>query len=218
VILALPVIEVQKLQLPITQRIGIMGMFGFGIFVCVASVVVLVYSIQFDTSSIEMPWNVSPIIIWATVEVNLAIVSGMCRLLLRVASLLNHPAACLPMLRPIYLIVVRRPLTKNSSSGSRYNPNSQPTSHKLATLTTHKEIDKSESDSTHQLAGGARAGSISSDSSYDGHGNTTVIVGSADERMGGVQTRTGRRGSGSELQNLGGIVVTTEMGISVSKA
>lgn len=218
VILALPVIEVQKLHLPISQRIGIMGMFGFGIFVCIASVVVLVYSIQYDTASPEMPWNVAPIIIWATVEVNLAIVSGMCSLLLRVALLLNT-AACLPMLRPIWLVVVRRPLTKNSSSyGSRYNPNSQPTtSHKLATLTIHNEVDKSESDSTHQLAGAARAGSISSDSSFDGHGNTTVIVGSADDRAGGVQTRTGRRGSANELQDLGGIVVTTEMGVSISK-
>lgn len=54
-----------------------MAMFLFGIFVCVASVVVLVYSLQYDTSSREMPLNVAHIIIWATVEVNLAIVSGM---------------------------------------------------------------------------------------------------------------------------------------------
>lgn len=76
VILALPVIEVQKLRLPLSQRLGIMGMFMFGIFVCIASVVVLVYSIHYDTKSVEMPWNIAPIIIWATVEVNLAIVSG----------------------------------------------------------------------------------------------------------------------------------------------
>lgn len=76
VILALPVIEVQKLHLPMAQRLGIMGMFLFGIFVCIASIVVLVYSLQFDTASIEMPFNIVNIIIWATVEVNLAIMSG----------------------------------------------------------------------------------------------------------------------------------------------
>jgi hypothetical protein len=75
-ILALPVFEVRKLQLPLSQRIAIMAMFGFGIFVCVASVVVMVLSVRYDSSSVEMPWHVAPIIIWATAEVNLAIVSG----------------------------------------------------------------------------------------------------------------------------------------------
>lgn len=75
-ILVLPVIEVQKLKLPLSQRLGISGMFLFGIFVCVASIVVLYYSIRYDADDIEMPYNIAPIIIWATVEVNLAIVSG----------------------------------------------------------------------------------------------------------------------------------------------
>ena len=75
-ILVLPILQVRKLKLRLSQRLGIMGMFGFGIFVCVASIVVLVESIMYDTSSPEMPWNVSPIIIWATAEVNLAVVSG----------------------------------------------------------------------------------------------------------------------------------------------
>ena len=51
-------------------------MFCFGVFVCVASVVVMVLSMGYDAKSVEMPWNIAPIIIWATVEVNLAIVSG----------------------------------------------------------------------------------------------------------------------------------------------
>jgi hypothetical protein len=75
-ILALPAIEVQKLRLPMTQKLGIMGMFMFGIFVCVASVVVIAYSKQYDATAGDMQWNIAPIIIWATVEVNLAIVSG----------------------------------------------------------------------------------------------------------------------------------------------
>lgn len=44
--------------------------------VCIASIVVVAYSITYDTSSPEVSWNVAPIMIWASVEVNLAIVSG----------------------------------------------------------------------------------------------------------------------------------------------
>jgi hypothetical protein len=53
-----------------------MAMFGFGIFVCVASVLVIILSLWFNAKDTELPWGVTPIIIWATVEVNLAIVSG----------------------------------------------------------------------------------------------------------------------------------------------
>lgn len=79
IILALPIIEVRKLQLPLSQRLGIMAMFGFGVFVCVASIIVMVLSIGYDATSVEMPWHVAPIIIWATAEVNLAIVSSTFR-------------------------------------------------------------------------------------------------------------------------------------------
>ena len=48
--------------------------------VCVASIVVMDESVRFDTSSVEMPFNIAGIMIWASVEVNLAIVSGMSRL------------------------------------------------------------------------------------------------------------------------------------------
>lgn len=44
--------------------------------VCVASIVVLVESIKFNPLSTEMPLEISAIMIWATVEVNFAIVSG----------------------------------------------------------------------------------------------------------------------------------------------
>lgn len=76
-ILALPIVQVQKLQLPPAQRIGIIAMFMFGIFVCVASIVVLVLSLSFDPKDDEVPWNIALLFSWATAEVNLAIVSGM---------------------------------------------------------------------------------------------------------------------------------------------
>ncbi|KAF2734409.1 hypothetical protein EJ04DRAFT_437201 [Polyplosphaeria fusca] len=212
-ILALPIIELYRLKLPLTQRLGVMAMFLFGIFVCVASVVVLVYSIQYDTLSKEMPWNIAPIIIWANVEVNLAIVS-----------------ACLPMLRPIYLLILRRPLTKSSSAGSHFqSPGRSYSAHKLTNMTVTKTAEFDESDSTRQLAAtsGARDGSISSSLDYNGqqgddkdrkgkereeHGMTTVVVGSADDKKLGA-----RRGSKVGEGWGQGILVTNEMSVRVSK-
>ncbi|KAF2649777.1 hypothetical protein K491DRAFT_610129 [Lophiostoma macrostomum CBS 122681] len=203
-ILALPVIEVQKLHLPIAQKLGIIGMFMFGIFVCVASVVVLVYSKQYDAMAGDMQWNIAPIIIWATVEVNLAIVS-----------------ACLPMLRPIYLLMRRRPLNKVSSSGSRYQANSHPvhsTTHKMVSLTVRPSFDKDSSESTHQLAG-AREGSISSSEGYGddvAHGNHTVITGSAEE--GRKSEAVDRERQNERDRVMGGITVTSETSVRVDRA
>ena len=45
--------------------------------VCVASIVVLVESALFNPQTEELPKDNAAIMIWATVEVNLAIVSGM---------------------------------------------------------------------------------------------------------------------------------------------
>ncbi|KAF2799182.1 hypothetical protein K505DRAFT_295128 [Melanomma pulvis-pyrius CBS 109.77] len=205
-ILALPVIEVYKLYLPLYQRLGIMSMFLFGIFVCVASIVVLVYSFFYDTSSLEMPWNITPIIIWATVEVNLAIVS-----------------ACLPTLRPIFLIIIGQSLPKspsvNTYNASRSHKKSF-SGHRLATLTTHKDLDRSDTDSMHQLAKvPTRNESISSLSDYNsgGHGiTTTVAAGSLEDGERLVLEEAGEGGR-KGLEGLGGIVVSREMSVRISK-
>ncbi|CAH0056333.1 unnamed protein product [Clonostachys solani] len=84
-ILALPVVEVKNLRLRLGQKIAVIGVFMFGILVCVASIGVLIESSKFDPNSPEMPLEISPIIIWATMEVNLAIV-----------------CSCLPLMRPIF--------------------------------------------------------------------------------------------------------------------
>lgn len=44
--------------------------------VCIASIVVLVESALFNPQTKELPKDIAAIMIWATVEVNLAIVSG----------------------------------------------------------------------------------------------------------------------------------------------
>ncbi|EXL66852.1 hypothetical protein FOPG_16996 [Fusarium oxysporum f. sp. conglutinans race 2 54008] len=74
-ILALPVLQVMNLHLKAGQKIAVIALFMFGILVCVASIVVLAESLKFDPSSDEMPLDIAPIMIWATVEANLAIVS-----------------------------------------------------------------------------------------------------------------------------------------------
>lgn len=137
------------------------------------------------------------------------------------------------MLRPIYLIVLGRPLTKASNSnsyGNSYHQGSRsfPTAHKLATLTTHKELDPSETESTRQLA--TREGSVSSHSEYErgGHGNMTVVVGPAEDKndQDGIgrsksaatfkssRTKASKTNEGeNDWSAMGGIVVTNEMSI-----
>jgi hypothetical protein len=189
-----------------------MSMFCSGIFVCIASVVVIIHSYSYDTTSPEMPWNIAPIIVWATVEVNMAVIS-----------------ACLPMLRPIFLIVIGRPLTKNSSYPSKsYGKSHHPQSslgHKLKTITTHEEIDKSETSSAHQLAGDAtRNDSARSMSACErGHGHSaSVVVGSLGDSAGDFMqiSEDNPRGEGNwrGLEGLGGILVSRETRIDVSKA
>ncbi|KAF4472154.1 integral membrane pth11 [Fusarium albosuccineum] len=75
-ILILPIMQIRKLQLPTLQKLGVMVMFTFGILICVAAMVIIVASTQFDNTSEDMTWNLCTIVIWATVEVNLVTVSG----------------------------------------------------------------------------------------------------------------------------------------------
>ncbi|KAH7309622.1 hypothetical protein B0I35DRAFT_84541 [Stachybotrys elegans] len=132
IILALPVIEIRNLQLRTSQKIGVIGLFMFGIWVCVASVIVIVASAKYDTSSPEMNVEILQIIIWANVEVNFAIVS-----------------ACLPMVRPVFLYFL---------GGERFNSDSHSEplvamSHKGIKLgdTKHKRTMQ-DNDSTDRLA------------------------------------------------------------------
>ncbi|KAF2713879.1 hypothetical protein K504DRAFT_450515 [Pleomassaria siparia CBS 279.74] len=208
VLLALPGIEVYKLYLPLYQRLGTMSMFLFGMFVCVASILVLIHSFSFDNTSLEMAWDVAPIIIWASVEINLAIV-----------------AACLPMLQPIVLIALGYPPTKKNTSTNYYaTPRTYPhayprsRSHKLGRICTHSKLRNASVDSTQRLAsaGCTRNDSISSVTNFDfwGQGiNTTVEVGSPGFYRGDLSIETSEGGG----WGLGGIVVSRELRISISE-
>ncbi|CAI6015678.1 unnamed protein product [Clonostachys chloroleuca] len=75
-ILLLPIIPVRHLRLRFHQKAVVMALFAFGILVCVASIILLVESLKFNTHTNDMPYDIVMIIIWSTVEVNLAIVSS----------------------------------------------------------------------------------------------------------------------------------------------
>lgn len=135
--------------------------------------------------------------------------------------------ACLPMLRPIYLFIrCRSPLSHESGSfkgtyrrHSTHGSKSHRTALGSVALTNHKNI---ESDSTYQLANlGQREDSIGGDSIpdyYDGNGRTS--------QNGHVAVITGKDQSANDLESSavngwggkGGIVVTNEVGVKVSKA
>ncbi|KAF2489885.1 hypothetical protein BU16DRAFT_544240 [Lophium mytilinum] len=217
-ILILPIMQIRKLQLPITKKAAVIAMFMFGFFVCIASIVVLSESLKYDTSSPEMAWNVAPIIIWATAEVNLAIVS-----------------ACLPMLRPIWLLATRHSLSKGTSSGNNgpyaaqssdmFTHQASAGGKELGTITINKKSrasdEEGDGDSTYKLASSShREGSISDNSDYHGythdgnlHGPSTVITG---------QNRSGEDRDAEEswagIGGMRGIVVTNEIGVRVSRA
>ncbi|KNB16491.1 hypothetical protein FOXG_21682 [Fusarium oxysporum f. sp. lycopersici 4287] len=54
----------------------VIALFTFGILVCIASIILLVESLKFNVHTKDMPHDIVMIIIWSTVEVNLAIVSS----------------------------------------------------------------------------------------------------------------------------------------------
>lgn len=79
-LLIIPALQVQKLRLNRAKKFGLTALFMFGIFVCVATIAVIVYSTKYDPSiSEEFSWSVASIFIWTIAEVNLAIASSELR-------------------------------------------------------------------------------------------------------------------------------------------
>lgn len=79
--------------------------------ICAAAIVVIVAATQFDATSVDLTWNICPIVVWATVEVNLVTVSGMSAprtsvwllltiIAVKLASLPSDPPASISSLAP----------------------------------------------------------------------------------------------------------------------
>ncbi|KAK2675351.1 AMP-dependent synthetase/ligase [Fusarium oxysporum f. sp. vasinfectum] len=192
-IIALPILQIRKLQLPFFQKVGIMLMFVFGIVICASAMVIIVASTQFDATSEDLTWNLVTIVVWASVEVNLVTVS-----------------TCLPTVRPaiLYLFTCTNPTSTIGSGSNSYGPSYGRSQTKntirLSTLPNNKDND--ESSSTHQLA----------DSDQGGRGSLSDFESHAMDRYrGNVSTVTGRaHDHGSEEFNtgspFGGIMVKNE--------
>ncbi|VTT68411.1 unnamed protein product [Fusarium fujikuroi] len=104
VILILPVIEVMKMTLPLSQKLAVVGLFTSGTIVCVASIFVLVHSKLYNPRTDDIPKDMAENMMWAAVEINMAVFSGtdLPPWPLHQDPLLTDVAACLPMLRPIF--------------------------------------------------------------------------------------------------------------------
>lgn len=44
--------------------------------ICFAGIMIVYESTQFDATSIDLTWNIEPIVTWATVELNMVVVSS----------------------------------------------------------------------------------------------------------------------------------------------
>ncbi|KAK7226814.1 hypothetical protein V2G26_014817 [Clonostachys chloroleuca] len=84
VIVMLPIFPVLKMQLSMKRKAAILALFASGAIVVIASVFVLIESIKYDPHETEITYHVAPNMLWAAVEVNMAIFSS-----------------CLPKLRPV---------------------------------------------------------------------------------------------------------------------
>ncbi|KAF3026476.1 hypothetical protein E8E14_012940 [Neopestalotiopsis sp. 37M] len=214
-ILALPIIQVRKLHLPKLQRIGIIAMFMFGIFICIAAVGIIITSVNFDAASVDLSWNITDIVIWATVEVNLVTVSS-----------------CLPTVRPAFTFFFGRFLPRSTlrSGSNTYGLSNKPGHHqksmKLSTMPGKRGADQDEDSSQYQLADSVHGGDSHSDfeaHALDRHKGTRTIIT-------GVHRDGGRSSSDDEgaarSPNIGtghgngtnGITVTSETMVKVSNA
>ncbi|KPM41396.1 hypothetical protein AK830_g5185 [Neonectria ditissima] len=173
-ILVLPIVQIQKLQLPKMQKVGIILMFMFGILVCVAGLVIVAVSTTFDNHSEDMTWTLAPIITWATVEVNLVTIS-----------------TCLPTIRPacLYIFSCGHPSSTIGSGSNSYGQSyvqsyGRSQNKNAIRLST---LPKDEGSSTHELAGHEEGGRGSISSDFETH--------ALDRHVGNIATATGPSGS-----------------------
>ncbi|KAI5460404.1 hypothetical protein BGZ63DRAFT_424912 [Mariannaea sp. PMI_226] len=156
-ILILPAVQVMRMQLRFGQKVGIIGLFMCGILTCMASIFVLYESVTYDNNTTEMPYDMALNMIWAVVEVNLAII-----------------AASLPLLRPIFRKVLPNSFLsskKTQSHAASHFSDARMTRGRNGTRIT--ELDGS---STRELAGSDRSSlDLEAGTSDDSHEMQTVI-------------------------------------------
>ncbi|KAK0388498.1 hypothetical protein NLU13_4742 [Sarocladium strictum] len=216
-ILALPIVQVRKLNLRKGQKLGVIGLFMFGVVVCVAAVVLIVSSTSFNKDSPEMPYDINTIMIPATVEVNFSIVS-----------------ACLPMMRPIVQRFMHGSPFGSDNTSSGGGPRGGGTTSTVAKLRTLSQaIELDDNGSTQNFA----------DRHFSSHYWANTETGSSASARGGCRDNNGgpvqsnphpkplqhglrtvikttaERASRTEHSpTVGGIMITNEMTLSYENA
>lgn len=171
----------------------------------------------FDDTSTDLTWNIVEIVIWATVEVNLINISGMC--LPGPLSFIRANTCCtasLPTIRPActFIFTCTNPRTRTeATSGSYSNGTRERTKQSIRLNTMDKSVANDDSSSTHQLADSDDA---------RGHGSLSDVE---NRTLDGLQPSghyhssiTGQSATGSvSRSNLDGIIVKTETQVRVSE-
>ncbi|KAH7074047.1 hypothetical protein FB567DRAFT_188135 [Paraphoma chrysanthemicola] len=161
-VLLLPVFQVASLKLRLSQKIAVVAMFMFGIFVCAASIVVLVKAIKFNSKTTEMARDIKGVIIWAGTEADLAIISS-----------------CLPITKPIFRRFLSGSTLGTKSTSTGPNALSYLTSSKGIKLrTTSRTKDLDDNSSERQFAqtedGSSGKTYFETYAERGGHNNTTI--------------------------------------------
>ncbi|KAL4732042.1 hypothetical protein ACLX1H_001047 [Fusarium chlamydosporum] len=113
IILGLPLYEVIRLRLAFGQKIAVIGIFSLGSLVGVASIFQIVEAQRYTANSREFPFEFSLAMVWANVEIHLAVF-----------------ISCLALLRPIF-----RKFIPGLAGGTTYPANG--TSHPSHTNNTY---------------------------------------------------------------------------------
>ncbi|KAF5007165.1 hypothetical protein FDECE_6475 [Fusarium decemcellulare] len=196
-ILILPIVQIQKLQLPLLQKICIILMFMFGILVCIAGIVIVDVCSKYDITSADLDWNMAPIVLWATVEVNLVTIS-----------------TCLPTIRPacLYIFGCGNPGSTIGSGSKNYGQSYSRSQTKKSIRLTN--LPKGATSSTHELASPGESGSGSISDDFESH--------ALDGRHGNIATVTVPNGGGHSNSHpgaaafRGGILVQNETMVRVA--
>ncbi|KAJ5041284.1 uncharacterized protein L3040_005832 [Drepanopeziza brunnea f. sp. 'multigermtubi'] len=100
-VISLPCREIWKLQLPLRQRLSLIGIFAVGLAVCVISVLRL-KSVANLLNSEDITWDTTILLIWSTIEAHATIV-----------------CACSPTLKPLFTRFLPNFFRSSLSSGRR---------------------------------------------------------------------------------------------------
>lgn len=101
-IFLLPIPVIKKLNLPKRHKIGVVGVFAVGFFICIVSIMRL-YSLYIAATSTDPTWDNIGIANWSCIELNTSIL-----------------CACLPTLKPILSFIFPRLLSSSEEGQNGY--------------------------------------------------------------------------------------------------